>query len=251
MLSSLYPALTLALAATTALSAPTVFLAGDSTMVSSGNNDGTQGWGAFLTGYISLPVTNNAIAGRSARSFTREGRFTAMAPNVKSGDYVIIEFGHNDGGSLTPTDNGRTDCNPVNNNYATTCKTTYNGASETVQTYYTYLLNAAKLFKAKGANVIISSATPNNVWEGGSYSYSSSRFVGYARDAATAAGVTFVDHGLYTATLYQKAGSATVNSYYPHDHTHTSPAGANVVARAFILGLEVTSSTLKNYITHD
>ena len=48
-----------------------------------------------------------------------------MANNVKSGDYVVLEFGHNYGVSLTPTDNGRTDCNPVDNNYATTCQTTY------------------------------------------------------------------------------------------------------------------------------
>jgi rhamnogalacturonan acetylesterase len=112
-------------AAGSVCAAPTVFLAGDSTMTAKGNNDGTAGWGVYLNQYINLTVTNNAIAGRSARSFTREGRFDAMAPNVKAGDYVIIEFGHNDGGSLTPTDNGRTDCNPVDNNYATTCKTTY------------------------------------------------------------------------------------------------------------------------------
>jgi rhamnogalacturonan acetylesterase len=44
------------------------------------------------------------------------------------------------------------------------------------------------------------------------------------------------------------SGDATVNSYYPHDHTHTSPAGANVVAKAFVQALEVSSSTLKNYV---
>ena len=220
---------------------------------------------------MSLSIVNDAIAGRSARSFTREGRFTAMANSVKSGDYVVIEFGHNDGGSLTPTDNGRTDCNPVNNNYATTCQTTYkyyfpliapallkletdsllSGVSEIVLTYEAYLVNAAKLFKAKGANVIISTATPDNPWETGTFTYSSNRFVGYCEDAAMASGSTFVDHGLYTADLFRKAGATTVDSYYPHDHTHTSPAGANVVARAFILALEATNSSLKNYITHD
>lgn len=113
-------------ASVTVLAAPTIYLAGDSTMAASGGGDGvTGGWGTYLPNYVSLAVVNNAIGGRSARSFTREGRFTAMANNVKSGDYVVIEFGHNDGGSLTPTDNGRTDCNPVNNNYATTCQTVY------------------------------------------------------------------------------------------------------------------------------
>lgn len=114
--------------AAAAAAAPTLYLAGDSTMTAKGyattcfplpfivltlivysNNDGTEGWGLPLANDVTLPVVNDAIAGRSARSFTREGRFTSMAANVKSGDYVIIEFGHNDGGSITPTDNGRTD----------------------------------------------------------------------------------------------------------------------------------------------
>ena len=132
-----------------------------------------------------------------------------------------------------------------------TILTTPSGVSETVQTYYTYLVNAAKLFQSKGANVIISSATPNNVWEGGSYAYSPSRFVAYARDAAVDSGSTFVDHQIYTAALYKNLGNEAVNAFYPNDHTHTSPAGANVVARAFVLGLEVTDSGLKEFVTSD
>ena len=116
------PAVLLAVARATA---QTLYLAGDSTMVATGNNDGTEGWGAPLVNYMNITIDNEAIAGRSARSYTREGRFNTIASTLKAGDYVVIEFGHNDGGSLTPTDNGRTDCNPVNNNYATTCQTTY------------------------------------------------------------------------------------------------------------------------------
>lgn len=92
--------------------AATIYLAGDSTMAKAGGGSGTEGWGEFLR--YSFPssyvVSNKAIGGRSARSFTREGRFQAIADVVKSGDWVVVEFGHNDGGSLTPTDNGRTDC---------------------------------------------------------------------------------------------------------------------------------------------
>ena len=83
------------------------------------------GWGVYLTTYISLAVINSAIAGRSACSFTRQGRFDAMLANVKSEDYMVIEFGHNDGGSLTPTDNGRSDCTPVGTDHSTTCTTVY------------------------------------------------------------------------------------------------------------------------------
>jgi rhamnogalacturonan acetylesterase len=69
-----------------------------------------------------LTVSNSAIAGRSARSFTREGRFAAVAATVKEGDWVVVEFGHNDGGSLATSDNGRTDCFGSGTE---TCQTTY------------------------------------------------------------------------------------------------------------------------------
>src|ERR1700710_354397 len=71
----------------------------------------TSGWGVYLPYSLEgVNVINSAIAGRSARSYTDEGRFTSLIDAVDPGDFVIIEFGHNDGGSLTPTDNDRTDC---------------------------------------------------------------------------------------------------------------------------------------------
>lgn len=69
-----------------------------------------QGWGVYLPDFTTLDVSNRAVSGRSARSYTREGRFDALAEEVVEGDFVVIEFGHNDGGSLTPTDNGRSCC---------------------------------------------------------------------------------------------------------------------------------------------
>lgn len=53
-------------------------------------------------------MVNSAIAGRSARSYTDEGRFNTLIDTVNSGDFVVIEFGHNDGLSGT-VDNGRED----------------------------------------------------------------------------------------------------------------------------------------------
>ena len=46
------------------------------------------GWGQYLAQYLTLPVVNDAIAGRSARSYTVEGRFTTLINTVKSGDFV-------------------------------------------------------------------------------------------------------------------------------------------------------------------
>lgn len=104
---------------------PTVYLCGDSTMAEGGGGSGTQGWGPYLQYSLSpsvAVVNNQAIGGRSARSFSREGRFNTVIGLVQPGDWVVIEFGHNDGGSLTPTDNGRTDCF---GDGTQTCQTTY------------------------------------------------------------------------------------------------------------------------------
>lgn len=103
---------------------PTVYLAGDSTMAENGGGSGTQGWGHYLQYSFSSSaavINSQAIAGRSARSYTREGRFDTIVGLVQSGDWVVIEFGHNDGGSLS-TDNGRTDCF---GDGTETCQTTY------------------------------------------------------------------------------------------------------------------------------
>jgi rhamnogalacturonan acetylesterase len=211
----------------------TVYLAGDSTMAKASDN--TQGWGVYLPYSLTLPIVNRAIGGRSARSYTVEGRFDTLISTVIPNDIVIIEFGHNDGGSLS-TDNGRTDCPGAANE---TCKSTYNGQQVTVLTYPAYLVNAGRALVAKGAKVIISSPTPNNPWEGGSFAYSASRFTTYSKDAAAKIGgsAMFIDHGQYTANIFKTLGSVKVNALYPNDHTHTSPAGADTVSRAFVKAL--------------
>lgn len=71
---------------------PRVFLIGDSTMAKGGGGSGTQGWGEYLQYSLSISVINDAVAGRSARSYTVEGRFTTVANAVQSGDFVVIEY---------------------------------------------------------------------------------------------------------------------------------------------------------------
>ncbi|KAG9013099.1 Rhamnogalacturonan acetylesterase [Tulasnella sp. JGI-2019a] len=194
----------------------TVYMCGDSTMAKGGAGDGdTDGWGQYLAQYITRPVVNDAIGGRSARSYTREGRFAAVAAAVVQGDFVVIEFGHNDGGSLTPTDNGRTDCPGAGSE---TCTSVYDGVTETVLTFPAYEIAAAKLMIAKGAHVIFSSATPDNPWETGVYvePTTESRFTTYARSGAATTGQLFLDHGLYTYRAFKALGYNIVESYYPN-----------------------------------
>lgn len=190
------------------------------------------GWGECIASSLTAVVQNAALAGRSARSYTREGHFNELASQVQENDFVVIEFGHNDGGSLSDgNDNGRSDC-PSDGEE--TCSTTYDGQSETVLTFPAYIANAAKMLAEKGAHVLVSSQTPNNVWENGAYEYAASRFVDGAKRGAQAAKVDYVDHGAYVAAQYKALGKDAVDAFYPVDHTHTSPEGAQVVADAFL-----------------
>lgn len=84
--------------------APVVYLAGDSTVMSykSGYNlYPQQGWGGRLPEYFTSAVTfsNRAIGGRSSKSFVDEGRLTSILTAILPGDYLFIQFGHNDGNS--------------------------------------------------------------------------------------------------------------------------------------------------------
>ncbi len=78
----------------------TIFMIGDSTMankdLTGGNTE--RGWGEMLPGFLSdkFEVDNHAQNGRSTHSFINEGRWNVVLDKIKKGDYVFIQFGHND-----------------------------------------------------------------------------------------------------------------------------------------------------------
>jgi lysophospholipase L1-like esterase len=75
-----------------------VYLAGDSTVKSYGPGRGEGGWGEFLQYYFKDNVTiiNNAEGGRSSRSFINESRLKNILDVIQPGDYLFVQFGHND-----------------------------------------------------------------------------------------------------------------------------------------------------------
>lgn len=101
--------------------------------------------------------------------------------------------------------------------------------------------------QAKGAIPIVSSQTPDNIWTNGVIG-AGPRFVGYAQTSASRTGVTYVDHYDYVAQAYDRLGQTATTAFYPVDHTHTTPAGANVVAQAFVRGLLCGNSALRSRI---
>ncbi|TDL15680.1 SGNH hydrolase [Rickenella mellea] len=224
--------------------ATTLWLVGDSTMAKGGGGGGTDGWGQYLSTYFNIAIVNDAIAGTSARSYTTKGDFTKVFNQVKSGDWVIIEFGHNDGSSSP--DDGTTDC--AGNGYNTTCTVVDNGQSVVIHTYNYYIQNAITTLAAKGVKTVVSSVTPDNIWPLGPGT--GNRFVGYASLAASRTGADYVDHYDYVVQAFKALGETKVNTFFPNNqHLHTSPAGAAVVAQAFVKGLSCGNSALKSHLT--
>ena len=81
---------------------PTVFIAGDST-AAKGAGAEQQGWGVPFADYFDparINVVNLARGGRSSRTFITDGSWERVITQVKSGDFVLIQFGHNDGGAI-------------------------------------------------------------------------------------------------------------------------------------------------------
>lgn len=78
----------------------TVFMIGDSTMANKllDKENQERGWGQMLPIYFegAIKVDNHAVNGRSSKSFINEGRWEKVREQIRPGDYVIIQFGHND-----------------------------------------------------------------------------------------------------------------------------------------------------------
>jgi lysophospholipase L1-like esterase len=78
----------------------TIFMIGNSTMADKPFNDGNpeKGWGQIFPLYFKerIKIENHAVNGRSTKSFIDEGRWDSVVSKIIPGDYVIIEFGHND-----------------------------------------------------------------------------------------------------------------------------------------------------------
>ena len=99
-LSILFTVLVILLVTASSSKQVTIFMIGDSTMadkdIRNGNTE--RGWGMVLQGCFdeSILVDNHALNGRSSKSFINEGHWQEVLDKIKPGDYVFIQFGHND-----------------------------------------------------------------------------------------------------------------------------------------------------------
>ena len=225
---------------------PTVFIAGDST-AAKGNGDTQQGWGVAFADYFDpakLAVDNRARGGRSSRTFVTEGLWDALLAEVKAGDFVLIQFGHNDGGAINEEPPGSTrplrarGSLPGIGEEAQAIDNVLTQQRETVHTFGWYLRRMITDTQAKGATPIVLSPTVRNIWREGKVERGPGEYRAWSRAVAEAAGVAFVDLTRIVADHYQAMGEAKVSEFFPQDHTHTNAAGAELNAGLVVAGLK-------------
>ena len=222
---------------------PTLFLIGDST-VRTGRGDGAGalwGWGDLLAEHFETNKTrivNRALGGRSSRTFLTEGLWDKVRAELHPGDFVLMQFGHNDGGEMAKGDRPRASIKG-NSDESKTVTIEKTGATETVQTYGWYLRHFIAETKAAGATPIVLSPVPRNIWKDGKVARAANDYGKWAAEAAATAGVQFIDLNELIAHRYEEIGEPRVRAEFftAADHTHTTHAGAQLNAEIVAAGL--------------
>lgn len=231
---------------------PVVWITGDSTVKNRDKDkDGMWGWGSqAYTVFDKDKVTcyNAAQAGRSTRSYIREGRWEKVYNALQPGDYVLIEFGHND---ICPIDDQKE--RGVIPGTADTChvyKMKKDGRYEVVYSFGWYLKKMIDDAREKGATPILVSLTPRNEWPGGKVERRNDSYGKWYREVVEQTGVPFLDlHNLSADWLDKHCGSKEkAMKYFNHDHTHTSLKGAQMNAESIARGLRQMKSPLAAYL---
>jgi lysophospholipase L1-like esterase len=224
---------------------PTIWIAGDSTAAK--GPEAANGWGMAFPAYFDpakVNLVNAARGGRSSRTFITEGLWDQLLKGVKPGDVVLIQFGHNDAGVINedasvPREKWRSRGSIRSLGEETEeIQNIITKKRETVHTYGWYLRKMIADTKAKGATPIVLSLTVRNEWQDGKVERFNGPWRQFAHDLAEQAGITYVDLTRLIADEYQKLGADQVKAFFPKDHTHTNPAGADLNASLVVAGLK-------------
>jgi lysophospholipase L1-like esterase len=221
---------------------PTLFLIGDST-VRNGRGDGANnqlGWGEPLVAYFDtarINVVNRAVGGTSSRSYYTSGHWERVLAMVKPGDFVMMQFGTNDGGTLNDAFRARGTIKGVGEG-SEEIDNLLTHQHEVVHTYGWYLRKFIADIRVKGATPIVCSLVPRKIWKDGRIVRNKDNYAGWAEQVAKDGGVAFVDLNEIIARRYDALGPAKVDPLFGDPHTHTSAAGAELNAQCVIAGLK-------------
>jgi lysophospholipase L1-like esterase len=221
---------------------PTLWIIGDSTVrngtLGDGSNQSQWGWGAPIAAYFDpgkINVVNRAFGGASSRSFYSGFFWQNLRPQIKKGDFILMQFGANDNG-------GAAGIGALKGNGEETETIERGGKIETVHTFGWYLRQFAKETRQQGGTPIICSLTPRKAWTSdGHFRRDNATHAAWAAEAAKEAGVSFVDLYELIARKYETLGAGKVDLLYalsPTERLHTGWDGAVLNAECVIAGLK-------------
>jgi lysophospholipase L1-like esterase len=221
---------------------PTLFAIGDST-VRNGHGDGGSGqwgWGDLLPDLFDaskINVVNRAVGGLSSRTFLTFGDWDRVLAMLKTGDFVIMQFGHNDAGPLDDKLRARGTLAGVGDE-TRDIDNPLSMQRETVHTYGWYLKKFIADAKAHGATPIVCSPVPRKTWKDGKIVRVSATYQKWAAEVAASEGVAFVDLNEIIAARYDAMGPEKVEALFADAGTHTTRAGAELNAECVVAGLK-------------
>ncbi|TDK33957.1 GDSL-type esterase/lipase family protein [Luteimonas terrae] len=192
-----------------------IFIAGDSTAATYGAERAPQaGWGQKFPDWIrdGWEVRNHAVGGRSTRSFIDEGRLDAIAGEIRAGDVLLIQFGHNDA--------KREDA------------TRY---TDPATDYPRFLQRYIEVARQKGATPILITPVARLLYDFRALVDTHGRYTLAMQDLATREGVALIDLNATSSDWIRVHGEEGAKPYFMFtqgkaDGTHFSEAGADAVA---------------------
>ncbi|GGE46674.1 lysophospholipase L1-like esterase [Pedobacter psychrotolerans] len=233
---------------------PTLFLIGDSTVKNGkGKGDGSLwGWGSFISDFFNndkINVENDALGGTSSRTFQTNGLWEPILAKIKKGDFVMMQFGHNDSSPLDDTARARGTIKGI----GIESRNIYNPIKkkqEVVYTYGWYMRKFISDIKAKGATPIVCSSIPRNPVKDGNVVLVDDSYATWAQEVAKAEKVDFIPLNQLIKDKYANLSAAQVQAYFTEkDHTHTNEAGAKLNASLVAEGVRaLKSNPLKSYL---
>lgn len=205
---------------------PVIYIAGDSTVQSYRESYAPQqGWGYYLGDYFTdnVTVSNQAIAGRSSKSFYDNGRLDTILETIKEGDYLLVQFGINDSAST------------IAERYAPVCGNAQNPTEGSFEFYLEKYINGAL---EKGATpVMVTTVIGLKAYSGGKFVNSYETYCQAMKDMAVKYNIPCIDLNSLMVEHYNSIGYDA--AYYYHlistelsdtDMTHFTETGANAVA---------------------
>ncbi|GHH58918.1 GDSL-type esterase/lipase family protein [[Pseudomonas] boreopolis] len=232
--------LPLLLAGATHAAAPQrVFVAGDSTAAEYGPERAPQaGWGQMLQSWLDpaqWSVRNHAKGGRSARSFIEEGRLDAIAAELRAGDVLLVQFGHNDAKFEDPT--------------------RYDDPQEA---YPRYLMRYVQLARDKGATPVLITPVARLLYDFGSLLDTHGPYTQAVRQLAQREQVALIDLNASSTAWIRGLGEEAARPYFMFvpeqgkaDGTHFSRAGATAVACLVMQGWVALQPALEAQLRRD